>query len=152
MAGKCSSIPYRRCALWHRASSDSKTSFFVRPHENDMSAFLKNSNIRKRCFRVDERLQWRKKSLFSKITVFVWTGPYVASEKNIPSPNGQKIEFFLKNPKKWSVVRKSFWMETLSRDAGFLLNFKQSLPNGSYTHCNKDFISDLVSIPYSISH
>ena len=124
-----------------------KAPFFVRPHENDMPAFLKNSKIRKRCLRVDGRLHGgAKKALFSKISLFVWKGPYVASEKIFPPPNGKTVGFCFYNPKKWSLVRKSFakgfiWMETLSRDIGFLLNSEQSLPNGSYTHCNEDFIS-----------
>ena len=49
-----------------------KPPFFVRPHENDMPAFLKNSNIRKRCLRVDGGLHGGgKKALFSKISLFV---------------------------------------------------------------------------------
>ena len=40
-----------------------KPPFFVRPHENDMPAFLKNSNIRKRCLRVDGRLHGGGKKL-----------------------------------------------------------------------------------------
>ena len=49
-----------------------KAPFFVRPHENDMPAFLKNSKIRKRCLRVDGRLHGGgKKALFSKISLFV---------------------------------------------------------------------------------
>ena len=147
MAGNYGSIPYRRCALWPRASSYSKSSFFCPSTRKRYAGVFKKLQDPKTLFTCGRKAtRWRKKALFSKISLFVWKGPYVASEKIFPPPNGKTVGFCFYNPKKWSLVRKSFakgfiWMETLSRDIGFLLNSEQSLPNGSYAHWNEDFIS-----------
>ena len=64
----------------------SKTLVFDRPHEYDKSLFLKIYNLesvfktlricgRKHRLRVDGRGKRRKKSLSSKISGYVWTGP-----------------------------------------------------------------------------
>ena len=147
MAGNYGSVPYRRCALWPRASSYSKTSFFCPSTRKRYAGVFKKIQDPKTLFTCGRKAtRGRKKALFSKISLFVGKGPYVASEKISLPPQWKNNRILLLKSEEMKFSSQKFcqrfiWMETLSRDIGFLLSSKQSLPNGSYTHCNEDFIS-----------